>query len=164
MSVLIRMLIAFVALSSLSLTWLSACGVTGMLGDTGNPLVSIDVTPETGSVTPGELVQYAAQGKFRDGSTRNLTASVTWSSPDPGAALVDIAGRATGVSHSTGPEGWRLLLCRASAAASPCSNARHTWGSSAEPRSINSSPPSDMTHRASDPGLGTTRANLVIYR
>lgn len=98
MSVLIRMLIAFVALSSLSLTWLSACGVTGMLGDTGNPLVSIDVTPETGSVTPGEAVQYTAQGRFRDGSTRNLTASVTWSSTDPGAALVDIAGRATGVS------------------------------------------------------------------
>jgi hypothetical protein len=98
MSFLIRMLIAVFALSSLSLTWLSACGVTAMLGGMGNTLVSIVVAPESGSVTPGEAVQYIAQGKYRDGSTQNITASVVWSSTNPGSALVDGAGRATGVS------------------------------------------------------------------
>ena len=43
------------------------------------PLVSIAVTPATATVAPSGTQQYTAMGTYADGSTQNITLSVTWS-------------------------------------------------------------------------------------
>src|SRR5581483_3656965 len=64
-------------------------------------LVSIGVSPATASIGPGATQQFTATGIYSDGSTDDLTTSVTWSSSDPGVAtisnLAGSQGLATGV-------------------------------------------------------------------
>lgn len=43
-------------------------------------LTSIQITPANPSVAAGSTQQFAAMGTFSDGSTSDLTASVTWTS------------------------------------------------------------------------------------
>jgi Bacterial Ig-like domain (group 2)/Galactose oxidase, central domain/Kelch motif len=50
-------------------------------------LVSIDITPATATVAPGETQQFIAIGTFSDTSTEQL-ASVTWSSSDTTTATI----------------------------------------------------------------------------
>ena len=46
-------------------------------------LVSIAVTPANPSIALGTNQQFTATGTYTDGSTLNLTGSVTWSSSAP---------------------------------------------------------------------------------
>ncbi|MGE3975367.1 MAG: beta strand repeat-containing protein [Bdellovibrionales bacterium] len=78
-------------------------GVTGQTTVTVIPpvLVSITVTPSNSTITPLATKQFTAMGVYADGSTQNLTASVTWASTNILAATISNAaatkGRATGI-------------------------------------------------------------------
>ena len=75
-------------------------GVSGglQLQVTDAVVTGIAVTPATDSVPVGIVRQYAATGTFTDGTSMDLTGSVTWSSTMPGFATVSAAGLATGVA------------------------------------------------------------------
>ena len=61
-------------------------------------LLSISVTPTNPSVTIGQNLQFVATGQYSDGSTQNLTTSVTWNSSQPSVAGITAAGVANGLS------------------------------------------------------------------
>jgi len=63
-------------------------------------LVSIVVTPASGSIPAGTAQQYTATGTYTDGTTQNLTSSATWSSSAIGVATINSAGLAS--SSATG--------------------------------------------------------------
>lgn len=78
---------------------LGACGGGGGSGGDGAPtLSSIGVAPATASIPRGTTQQFTANGSYSDGSTRDLTASVTWSTSDGAVASIDASGRATGAN------------------------------------------------------------------
>jgi len=62
----------------------------------------IEVTPANSTIAVGDKLQFTATGHFPDGSTQNLTLSVTWSSSVKTVATISNArktrGMATGVS------------------------------------------------------------------
>src|SRR5438874_1902375 len=69
---------------------------------TGTPVLrKLQVIPALASVPAGATQQFRATGTYTDGSTADLTSSVTWSSSDPGLATVDANGLATGVGVGT---------------------------------------------------------------
>lgn len=59
-------------------------------------LASITVTPASASIPAGTKQQFTATGNFSDGSTKNLTASVTWTSSSTAVATI---------SNATGSQG-----------------------------------------------------------
>jgi hypothetical protein len=58
-------------------------------------LLSIAVTPADASILPDRDIQFTATGTYSDGSTDDLTCSVTWSSSVPAAATINRVGAAT---------------------------------------------------------------------
>jgi hypothetical protein len=72
--------------------------VVALTGGAPNGLVSIVVTPANLSLAAGYRQQFTATGHFANGSTQNLTTSVTWSSSAPGVATINEAGLARSVS------------------------------------------------------------------
>jgi 6-phosphogluconolactonase len=69
---------------------------------TVNPaiLVSLAVTPSNPSFAQATTVQFNATGTFSDGSTRDETTAVTWTSSNPGVATV---GSGTGIVTTVAP-------------------------------------------------------------
>lgn len=64
-----------------------------------NPtLVSIAVTPASDSITVSAIQQFTAMGTYNNGSTQNLTSSVTWSSSSTSVATISSTGLVTAVS------------------------------------------------------------------
>ena len=62
-------------------------------------LLSLAVTPASGaSIEVGQSQQFTATGTFDDGSTADVTASVSWNSSNASAATIDTGGLATAVS------------------------------------------------------------------
>jgi uncharacterized protein YjdB len=61
-------------------------------------LTSIVITPATASIATGQSQSFTASGIFSDGSTTDITNSVTWNSSVTSVATVDASGLATGVS------------------------------------------------------------------
>ncbi|HLV88393.1 MAG TPA: Ig-like domain-containing protein [Candidatus Sulfotelmatobacter sp.] len=61
-------------------------------------LVSIAVAPQSPSLTPNHSVQLSATGTFTDGSTQDLSASVSWSTVPAGIISVSNTGIATAQS------------------------------------------------------------------
>jgi hypothetical protein len=59
-------------------------------------LASIAITPTSTSVGAGSYVQFTATGTYTDGSTANVTSSVTWSSSNTSVATVSSSGLAYG--------------------------------------------------------------------
>ena len=59
-------------------------------------LVSIAVNSPSSIVLSGSTEQFTAMGTFNDGSVRNVTSSVTWSSSAPSIATINATGLATG--------------------------------------------------------------------
>jgi hypothetical protein len=78
----------------------SSGGVSGSttLTVTAATLVSINVLPGSASVAAGATQQFSANGIFSDGSSRDLTNSVSWSSSASTIASVANSGLATGVA------------------------------------------------------------------
>jgi len=64
-------------------------------------IVSITVTPVNPSVQLGTTQQFTATGTFSDGSTENLSSSVTWSSTSTAVATIDASGLATSKGQGT---------------------------------------------------------------
>jgi uncharacterized protein YjdB len=64
-------------------------------------LTSITVTPATPSVAVDNTQQMTATGTYNDGSTKNITSSVSWSSEDVAVAKVSNSGLVTGVAPGT---------------------------------------------------------------
>src|SRR5512139_1300384 len=65
------------------------------------PLVSLSVAPVNSSFAPGTTVQFTATGTFADNSKRNVTASVTWNSSDPGIATISNIPGSQGLATAT---------------------------------------------------------------
>jgi uncharacterized protein YjdB len=61
-------------------------------------LTSIVVTPAAASIATGQSQSFTASGIFSDGSTTDITNSVTWNSSAASVATVNALGLATGVS------------------------------------------------------------------
>jgi uncharacterized protein YjdB len=61
-------------------------------------LSGLSVNPSAISIAAAATVSLHAMGTYSDGSTKDLTSSVTWSSADPKIASVSAAGVATGVA------------------------------------------------------------------
>ena len=57
----------------------------------------IVVTPSTPTVTRGNTQQFTAMGDYSDGSTQDITASVTWASSNGSAATVSNASGSEGL-------------------------------------------------------------------
>ncbi len=69
---------------------------------TNATLVSIAVTPPNSSISLGASQQFNAQGTFSDGSPIiRITNQVTWSSSDPGVAVIKSSGVASSASTGT---------------------------------------------------------------
>ena len=64
-------------------------------------LVSLAVTPVNPAIVQGGTQQFTATGTFTDGSTQNLTNSVSWGSSNPVVASINTNGLATGLAGGT---------------------------------------------------------------
>jgi Bacterial Ig domain/Bacterial Ig-like domain (group 2) len=88
-------------LSTITITGTSASGIHSIastLTVTAAVLKSIVVTPTNSSATVGITVQFHATGTYSDKSTKDLAATVTWSSSNTTAATITAAGLATAVA------------------------------------------------------------------
>jgi hypothetical protein len=76
--------------------------ITGSAGLTVTPatLVSVALSPQVTGIAVGATQQFIATGNYSDGSTQNLTNSLTWNSSNPAVATVN-TGLATAVSAGT---------------------------------------------------------------
>jgi hypothetical protein len=63
-------------------------------------LTSITVGPSGQNVQLNQTLQMAATGTYDDGSTKNITGSVLWSSSDETVATIDKGGKLTAGSQS----------------------------------------------------------------
>jgi len=84
----------FFSLFILTLFALSGCGGGGG-GDDSPSLTSISVTPANNKLPTGISQQYTATGNYSNGTTQNLTSSVTWSSSNNSVAKINAAGLVT---------------------------------------------------------------------
>lgn len=64
----------------------------------GGTLLSIVVSPSNPSIEVGGTQQFTATGTFSDGSMRDITSLVTWSSSKSTVGQVDASGLATGLA------------------------------------------------------------------
>jgi len=62
-------------------------------------LVSISITPVNASIAPGTTQQFVATGTYSDGSSQNLTSSVTWTSSNTVDATVSSSTPTNGMAH-----------------------------------------------------------------
>ena len=68
---------------------------------TAGVLQTITVAPNNTGVQIGATVQMSATGNYSNGTTQNLTGSVTWASSAPGVATISAGGLVTGVAPGT---------------------------------------------------------------
>ena len=62
-------------------------------------LQSISVSPSNPAMSPAQTQQFTATGTYSDGSSKNITTSVSWASSNGGVASVGVnSGLATGIS------------------------------------------------------------------
>lgn len=61
-------------------------------------LTSISITPTSPSISSGDTQQFTATGILQNGTTVDLTSSVTWASSNTAAATIDSSGLATALT------------------------------------------------------------------
>jgi hypothetical protein len=82
--------------TSLVVLALAGCGGGKDEPDPPATLTSIAVTPSAPSAqTLSNTLQFTATGTYSDGSTSNITASVTWGSSSTAVATINASGLAT---------------------------------------------------------------------
>jgi hypothetical protein len=86
----------------LSICALVGCGSSSSANNqtTSTPtpaLESITVTPALTSLAVGATQQFQAMGSYSDGSSKNISSNVTWSSSASGIATISTSGLLTGV-------------------------------------------------------------------
>ena len=64
-------------------------------------LTNISILPAASSIPVNTSQQFTATGTYSDGSSRDLTALVIWTSSAAGVATIDVSGIATGVGAGT---------------------------------------------------------------
>ncbi len=82
---------------------ISACGSGSLAPGVDRSLrslQSIEVVPSQPSISLGENQQFTAIGHYRDGTTKDLTASATWATSNTSVASLSASGLAE--SHATG--------------------------------------------------------------
>lgn len=81
---------------------LSGCGGGGASSNSGgsSSLSSITISPSNAALKLGSSQQMSAQGNFSDGSSKDVTAAVSWSSSSPTAVDISAAGMAS--AHAPG--------------------------------------------------------------
>ena len=88
------------ASSSKKLLLVAVLAILGALtacGDAHLPLLtSITVSPANSTIDTGQTQQFTAMGTFSDGSSRDLTNLVTWSSSNTTVATISSSGLALG--------------------------------------------------------------------
>lgn len=93
-----------VAVGNATLTaTLGAVSGTATLEVTSAVLTSIAVSPTNAAIAAGTQKQFVATGTFSDGTTQDLTASVSWSSSSPSIATVANAAGTAGKASGVGP-------------------------------------------------------------
>lgn len=82
--------------------------ITATLGVSGNTtatvtrvLASLVVTPANASVNVPNTQQYTATGHYNDGSTADITGSVTWASSNTSDATIDSGGLLTAIHNGS---------------------------------------------------------------
>ena len=91
--------------AGLTLAVVTACGGGG--GGTSSPpppaatLKSIAINPTTSNQVRGQAFQYAATGTYSDGSTRDLSATVAWTTTDFSIATISASGLAAPLQVGT---------------------------------------------------------------
>lgn len=87
-----------IIIPALAFAWSTSCGGAASV------LISIAVTPAAPSVAAGATQQFTATGTRADGSTVDITATVTWTSSDEAVAAFetpDTSGLATAIAAGT---------------------------------------------------------------
>lgn len=84
--------------TQIAATFGGVSGTTPLSVEVEPTLLSIIVTPVNPSLAVGSTMQFTATGTFNDGSIKNLTSSVMWSSSAPNIASMSSGGQATGVA------------------------------------------------------------------
>jgi hypothetical protein len=83
----------------------TAVGTIAVTCEDPSPVLkSLKVTPDSPSTAAGTTVQFSAEGTFSDGSTQDLTSTVTWAATGTAATISNTAGSqglATGVNPGT---------------------------------------------------------------
>lgn len=77
---------------------LAAYSATTNLNITQATLKALAITPVNTSFAPGVTTQFVATGTYSDGTSLDVTPSVSWSSADTEVATVDENGLATGIA------------------------------------------------------------------
>lgn len=101
---------SFAALVTLgSIAFIAGCGGGGGAGSPSpqpstsqapppsKTLASISIAPAGSSLVAGLTSQFSATGVYSDGSTSDISASVSWTSSTPSTAAISAGGLATGV-------------------------------------------------------------------
>ncbi|MGB9436239.1 MAG: Ig-like domain-containing protein, partial [Candidatus Acidiferrum sp.] len=68
-------------------------------------LTSIAVTPASAQIYQGASQQFTATGTFSDGSTQNLTSTVTWGTSNGAVATISTSGATAGLASGVGGGG-----------------------------------------------------------
>jgi hypothetical protein len=83
--------------STIQATSGSVTGSTTLNVTAATVLSSIAVTPTNPSIAKGSTQQFTATGRYSDGSTQNLTNSVSWTSSNTSVGTISNTGLASGV-------------------------------------------------------------------
>jgi len=95
----IRRVMAFLIAINMCLS-IAGCGSAGT-SPSPRTLASLVVTPADSSIVVGSTQQLTATGTYSDGSTSNLTSSVSWASSDSRITTVSSSGLATSPALGT---------------------------------------------------------------
>jgi hypothetical protein len=80
---------------------LISCSSSGNNATTLATLQSISITAANLNIAKGLTTQFTAMGTFSDGTTRDVTGSVTWTSQNTGVATISSGGLARGIGVGT---------------------------------------------------------------
>ncbi len=78
-----------------------ATGTLAVQAQAEPSLVTIVVTPNQASIPVGSSQQFVATGNYSDGSTQDITSTVTWTSSGSGVASVNSSGLATAATQGS---------------------------------------------------------------
>ncbi len=79
----------------------TATSVVQVPGDSSDVLTALTVVPTSSRIAVGTPQQLVALGTYTDGTTRDVSSQVTWTSSNPALATVSNTGLATGVAAGT---------------------------------------------------------------
>jgi 6-phosphogluconolactonase (cycloisomerase 2 family) len=88
--------------SGITALFLTGCGGSGHSPPPPPTLTSIAVTPANATIELGLNQQFSAKGTYSDGSARDISASVTWSSSETAIASMSASGLAATVTIGRG--------------------------------------------------------------